>query len=87
MKLLVSFERNKPQSQLNLEASEEEKRVIEVAREIRVGFGFQGNGYGETRNTTSVFEKKEKLKREKVREAWGREELTEKKRGCRMVSW
>lgn len=58
-----------------------------MAREIRVGFGFQGNGYGETRNTTSVFEKKEKLKREKVREAWGREELTEKKRGCRMVSW
>ncbi|KAL5140370.1 hypothetical protein HKD37_10G030050 [Glycine soja] len=69
MKLLVSFERNKPQSQLNLEASEEEKRVIEVAREIRVGFGLRRNGYGETRNTISVFEKKEKLKKEKVSEA------------------
>ena len=43
-----------------------EKGVIEVAREKWVGFGFEGNECGETRNKISAFEKKEKLKREKV---------------------
>jgi len=38
-----------------------------MARDKWVGFGFQENEHGETRNTIRVIEKKEKIKRERYK--------------------